>query len=245
MLFFKKIKEKITSKKKNDKSNVLQNLKKAESLGEIATILAENQLISIPKDNNHNTFGRRLDKLDENGELPWGWEFANRDFISVHDGKLFNLCKQCSISNSIDDEMKNLVEFINYYYSYKNECKEKGECFYKYFENMHMKCFDSQNPCFELVQPKEERLAYIKSNYQSLINKEIRLKKIEQDIIPTLGENLLNIISENPGIIQTDIYKMYDEDIKSYISEKLYFFDHKEKLIRREKYGRTYKIYKK
>ena len=40
MLFFKKIKEKITSKKKNDKSNVLQNLKKAESLGEIATILA-------------------------------------------------------------------------------------------------------------------------------------------------------------------------------------------------------------
>lgn len=38
---------------------------------------------------------------------------------------------------------------------------------------------------------------------------------------------------------------MYDEDIKSYISEKLYFFDHKEKLIRREKYGRTYKIYKK
>lgn len=56
MLFFKKIKEKITSKKKNDKSNVLQNLKKAESLGEIATILAENQLISIPKDNNHNTF---------------------------------------------------------------------------------------------------------------------------------------------------------------------------------------------
>ena len=60
MLFFKKIKEKITSKKKNDKSNVLQNLKKAESLGEIATILAENQLISIPKDNNHNTFGRRL-----------------------------------------------------------------------------------------------------------------------------------------------------------------------------------------
>ena len=27
MLFFKKIKEKITSKKKNDKSNVLQNLK--------------------------------------------------------------------------------------------------------------------------------------------------------------------------------------------------------------------------
>mgnify|MGYP006873026144 CR=1 FL=1 len=86
--------------------------------------------------------------------------------------------------------MKN---FIDYYYQYRDECKLKGECFYKYFEDMHMHCNAGAGKYFEFVSPAEERLNYIQSNYEKLIKNE--------NILNNLNEILLQTISNEPRYI--------------------------------------------
>lgn len=220
------------SKRKSKK--ILNDIKESNSTEEIGKVLIDNNLISATKDNKHNTFGETLDKLDSRGELPWGWEYANKDFINSHDGKLTYLSIQCSEVASIDDEIEKLSQFIDYYYSYKNECKHKGECFYKYFENMYMNCHNNKNPCFEFVAPKEERLSYIKENYDNI-------KYIEQQK-NNLYENIINIIKSNAGILQSELIKQYDESIKENVKDVLYELKTSGVLIR-EKSGRSFKLY--
>lgn len=162
-------------KKKKPAKNL--NINKSDSWEHIAKVFSDSGIITLPKDANHNTYGGRFDKLDKEGNLPWGWEYANESFIKPHDKKLFDLSVECSNTDSIDDEIEKLSIFIDYYYSYKEECISKGECFYKYFCDMHMKCHNSKNECFEFVKPKEERLTFIKDNYEKLKNEELRKKK--------------------------------------------------------------------
>ena len=214
--------------------NTLQDLQNSDSLGEMAKILSENQLISMPRDNNHNTFGERLDKLDENGELPWGWHLANKDFIDQYDGKLYKLHRACHEKLTINEEIKRLKAFIDYYYLYKNKCLELGECFYKYFEDMHMKCHNSTNSCFDSVVPKEERLAYIYNNYDKLILLENKQKSMKNDII--------NAIRNCDGILQSELIKSYEPELQDEARSVLYQLK-EEGFITREKSGRSFKLY--
>ena len=64
----------------------------------------------------------------------------------------------------------------------------------------------------------------------------------EANILPKLERELLKIIKENPGVLQKDVYKMFDPIAKSYIQEKLYSAE-KSHRIRREKSGNTYKLF--
>ena len=218
----------IFAKKKKD-----IKIKESDSITDIASKLAKKGIISAPKDDNHNTFGEPLDKLID-GELPWGWVSHKKDFIEPRDQKLFDLSIKAGNEKNIDKEIKLLKEFIDFYYEYKKECIIKGECYEKYFSDMHMHCHNSQNDDFEFVEPKIERLKYLQDNYDEIIKKENLKKNIDSQV--------LELIKSNPGILQTDLYKKFDALIKEDISTFIYFAT-KNRLIRREKSGRTYKLY--
>jgi hypothetical protein len=62
-------------------------------------------------------------------------------------------------------------------------------------------------------------------------NKESKRKTLKNDVI-----------RENPGILQKDLYQEFDSDFKQDISNMLYTMD-KDQEIKREKSGNTYKVY--
>ena len=193
-----------------------------------------------------NTSGQKLDKLVD-GELPWGWVTTYADFYRPRDNKLYDLSVSVANAKSIDEEIACLRVFIAFYYQYKNECISNGECYYKYFSDMHMHCHNSRNPDFEFVTPREERLEYILQNYNALIKEEQeRLAKEakKQELLQAtdLEQSIKGIIISNPGILQSELYKKYDPVLKDSISELLYFAA-KDGRIRREKSGRSYQLY--
>ena len=229
MSFFNKL----FNKKKEIKKDL--KIKDTDSIGDMAIKLAKAGVISIPKDNNHNSFGQELDKLID-GELPFGWEHAKQDFIKPRDNKLFDLSIRASKTDNIDVEIKLLEEFIAFFKEYENECKAMGECYEKYFIDMHIKNLDKPN--YSWLNERKERLKYLEENKDKLIAE----KQIKDVCLKDLIQKLENIIVNNQGILQSEIYKQFNEIMKDEISSQLYYWA-KEGKIRREKSGKTYKIY--
>ena len=193
-----------------------------------------------------NSSGEPLDRLVD-GELPWGWITAYADFYRPRDKKLLDLSTAAANAKSIDDEIARLKEFISFYYQYKNECISNGECYFKYFSDMHMHCHNSRNPDFDFVVPREERLEYLLKNYDSLIDKEKEehTKEAKKQALlkgMNLEKSIRNIVVSNPGILQSDVYQKFDPVLKDSISELLYYAAKNGK-IRREKCGRSYQLF--
>lgn len=212
-----------------------EEIKDTDSIGDIAMKLAKSGVISVPKDDNHNSFGDSVEHL-VNGELPWGWETAKQSFIKPRDNKLYDLSIRASKANNIDEEIKLLEDFVAYFKEYEKECSEKGECYEKYFLDMHIKQPDK--PKYAWLKDKKDRLKYLKENYENIKEE----AKIKDEQGKDLSKKLIEILSNNPGILQSDIYKQFHEVMKDEISSKLYFWNKNGK-IRREKSGRSFKVY--
>lgn len=208
-----------------------------EDLGSIAVRLAKAGKISVPKDDNHNVFGERLDHL-QNGELPFGWVLQKRDFINPRDSKLFDLSIRANKATSIREEKALIEEFLAFFQVYKRECQERGECYIKYFSDMHEHCNNSRRHDFSFDTPLRERLDYIISNYDELIANE----NLKNKILSTLPSDVWSIVAENPGILQSELARRFDPIVKGEVSDLLYHWEQDKKIIR-EKKGRSYALY--
>ena len=220
--------------KKKEKKEVI--IKANDSLGDIAVKLAKDDVISVPKDDNHNTYGELLDHLVD-GELPWGWVHVKRNFIEPRDKKLYDLHIRSCKATSIIEEKKLTEEFLNFFYSYKKECEELGECYVQYFSEMFEQCHNSKELCFSMGVKKEERLAFINEHYNELVLNE----QTKNELLSTLSEDIERLIIEKPGIIQSELIKKFDPIVKGDISTLLYEWE-KQNKIQREKKGRSYSL---
>ena len=188
-------------------------------------------------------------KSDNSTKAESGWSSldAYAAYHRPNDDKLYELSIAAANAKSIDEEIACLKAFISFYYQYKNECISKGESYFKYFSDMHMHCHNSRNPDFDFVTPREERLEYILQNYDGLIKEEqekIAAEAKKQELLKAtdLEQSIKEIISANPGILQSELYRKYDPVLKDSISELLYFAA-KDGRIRREKSGRSYQLF--
>lgn len=90
-------------------------------------------------------------------------------------------------------------------------------------------------------------LSHITSKYNDLIEnrdvyiEEFRIKNLIDEKCKVLDNELLHLIENNVGIIQTDIYKLYEPYMKDTVSLYLYNLD-KQGVIKRTKKGRTYSL---
>lgn len=98
-----------------------------------------------------NTFGQDLNKLID-GELPFGWVVKFKDYYQPKDSKMTELALSIKGKNG-QERIAALQTLIKYFYSYKEECKLKGECFEKYFDNMWMHCHNSRCDDFIYIVP--------------------------------------------------------------------------------------------
>ena len=221
---------------KKAQSKIIEDLEKANDMASIAKILAENKIISSPKDKNHNVFGQDITHLDEDGELPWGWISANKEFTEriTTEYKYFLDAWYDIRNKDVRKEHWALKSLVIYLEDAKKLCISKGECFVKWFDDL----IASQ----EHIDEYKTRQKYIEDNIDSLLKDEKRKREIEQIILPKLKESIIETIKKEPNIIQSELYKRFDPDLKAHISSELYYME-KNGLIGREKCGRSYKLF--
>ena len=78
---------------KNDANQAISSLEKADDLGEIANVLVSSGVISGKVEKGKNSFGEDLQRLTQNGELPFGWVAYYKDFVDEQNQKIDTLWK--------------------------------------------------------------------------------------------------------------------------------------------------------
>lgn len=178
-----------------------------------------------------NSASERLDRLTADGDLPFGWVYANRDFIGKIEGEYKHFFSMwCdSKDKGPKEQYAALKSFVTYMNDAKKLCTSKGECF----------AFWQDRTLFDDAYIKEltEKMKFIKDHYDDLEDEYQREQYIKHCVLPEIPK----IIRKNPGILQTDIYKMYPVDCKNHISSELYMMARNGKIVR-EKSGRTYSL---
>lgn len=172
-----------------------------------------------PKRNN-------LDRLTADGDLPFGWLYANKDFTQQIQEEYSYFSDSLSNAKSVKEKLCALTSLVKYQEDVKRLCESKGECF-AYWASSFV-----THP--EDMERNARELQHMKDNIETLLEEEKRVNY--------LRESLPNMIRREPGIIQSELYTYYDPGYKNTISSVLYKLD-KEGLIVREKSGRSYKLY--
>ena len=187
-------------------------------------------MISVPKDDNHNTFGGSLDKLVD-GDLPWGWVAHKKDFIEpIEKEYSYFLQSWLDARNGSPKELYSaLKSFVLYMKDVEELCKSKGECYEFWFT--------------ECLTGKD----YLKNRQQELdqLSKTVQIQQTEyerkQKLLPVLESSLTDFLQTNQDILQKDVYKNFDPCVKPEIQHLLYDWEKSGK-IQRTKVGNTYKI---
>jgi hypothetical protein len=171
-----------------------------------------------------------LSRLTKDGKLPWGWYSANRKFTEQIDNeyKSFSDALNDAKKKSVLAEYGALKSLVMYMEDVKQLCASKGECFVEWASIVVANT--------DTISEYKERLRFLEDNMDALLAKEKMLRKLNAD--------LKKIITEEPGVIQSDLYKRFDASMKAHISNELYQMEAHNVIIR-EKIGRSYKLYMK
>ena len=204
-------------------NSVLNELEKANNFGDIAKILVENDLISTPPDENHNTFGQDLGHLSKDGELPWGWLLYYKDFISQQEKKIDVKWNAVYSATTTLEKLDAYKSYFNTIDRIGRTCKKAGECHYKWFtENILGSVWYNQ---------QVERYREFELEAPELIKRD--------ELLLTLDSDIMNKLKECEGILQSDFIKLFDPVIKKDVSDFLYNADKYGK-IKRTKSRRSY-----
>lgn len=94
----------------------------------------------------------------ENGELPWGWVTRHQSWFEPKNKAIASMTANLANTKTTEQRIHQLQALIEYFYAYKQEAHQKGECFEKYFDDMWMHCHNSRNPDFVFIAPYEAEL---------------------------------------------------------------------------------------
>lgn len=176
-----------------------------------------------------NSFGERLDRLTEDGELPWGWHTHTKEFTNKINNEysyFLNMWLE-SRSKSPLDQYSALKSFVLYLEDAEKLCKAKGECFEFWFYNV------LTSP--DYIQKRKSELEELTANLDELQSNFIK----RNEELSGLDERIIKMLIDNPGILQSEFIKMFDSLIQNDVREKLYFMEKSGKL-ERTKSGRSY-----
>lgn len=113
----------------------------------------------------------------------------------------------------------------------------------QYFEDMCLHCHNSQNPDFSFIDHIKDRYADLTQNYEER-KKDFELHQKRQAFLQHADTDVLQVIRSNPGILQKDLHKHFDPDLKPTIGTAVSHLV-KSDQIRREKQGNSYSLYTK
>ncbi len=185
---------------------------------------------AVKTNRNRNSFGEDISRLTKDGELPWGWIYANRDFTDKIKAEYEHFSTRVyeAKKRGVEEHQVALKDLLQYREDVRQLCASKGECFAKWasdFINIP-----------KVWEAEKEELRNIEENKDGITKQENTLKNLRKD--------LSSIIESEPGVVQSDLYKRFDPSLKGAISNELYQLETRGSIIR-EKSGRSYKLYKK
>lgn len=170
---------------------------------------------------------RDLDHLDENGDIPVGWLYANRNLTEptklIYSYLIEKYAEQKK--NGVLSKYAALKALVSYIDDIHESCASKGECFKKWADEL-------VDPYF--LENYRADLNAMEESMEDLLHKEKVTKQLKID--------LLEIIKAEPGVVQSDLYKRFDAELKADISNELYWLS-ANGTITREKSGRSYKLF--
>lgn len=175
------------------------------------------------------------DHLTPEGGLPWGWRRVHEREIKRYEAqyqKMWSAWRDSRFDSPLA-HFAALEAFVSYMNRTKKLLEKKGECFNYWRDELFTD---------EFLDRWSKELDNMRENIDALKIEYEAKQDFEANILPKLERELLKIIKENPGVLQKDVYKMFDPIAKSYIQEKLYSAE-KSHRIRREKSGNTYKLF--
>ena len=168
------------------------------------------------------------DDLILSSGLPSGWLYENRS-ITEPSKMIYSYLQEKYFeekNKGVLSKYAALKSFVSYIYDLQDSCASKGENFSKWF-SVFVCDQDS-------IAMYTEKLKYLEDNLLELLKKEELVKKLKTD--------LLEIIKAEPGVVQSDLYKRFDAELKADISNELYWMT-TNGVITREKSGRSYQLF--
>lgn len=187
------------------------------------------------KEQSHNT----LNHLDENGELPWGWIYANKDFLNkIENEYSYFLNSWCNALGKSPKELRPaLKSFVIYLKDCEKLCEEKGECFDFWFYNILTTKDYISKRCNELNE-LESNFHNLQTDYENKQNHILELQRKIQEMKPAVVQALI----ENDNILQSEFWKLFDTEDQDAVKEIVYSL-RKEGKIERTKSGRSFLIH--
>lgn len=158
--------------------------------------------------------------------------------ISPKESEMVQLASALGKGMDTDTQIAVLSELIAKFYDLKDYCATLGKDYADYFSKTWEHGRNSRCSDFCYITRYEEQLAQLRENYESLKAKDERYLQNIKDLKP----RVIACIRENPGILQTELYKQFDETVKPDIQEMLYFLS-KDGFIIRQKKGNTYELH--
>lgn len=160
-----------------------------------------------------------IDKLQQDIWLPNLYSFSAIDDAIAHDQQALIAAQELS-----------------------NFCSQ-SKAGQQYFEDMWLDCHNSQNPDFSIIDRIKDRYADLTMNYEER-KKDFELHQKRQAFLQHADADVLRVIQSNPGILQKDLHKQFDPDLKPTIGTTVSHLV-KSDQIRREKQGNSYSLYTK
>lgn len=172
-----------------------------------------------------------FEHLTKEGELPFGWVYHNKDFVGrINSAYLIFLNVWLeSKSKTPKEQYAALKSLVVYLEDVERLCKKKGECFEFWFNEI------LTSPGY--LEQRKDELEKLITNFDE-IEKNFQNKERE---LADLNAKIVNLLKENPGIIQADFVKLFDPIIQNEVKEKLYYMD-KAGYLERIKTGRSYTL---
>jgi hypothetical protein len=172
-----------------------------------------------------------MEHLTDEGELPWGWLYQNKDFVDrINNEYSYFLDTWLESRSKSPYEHRNaLKSFVIYLDDVENLCRSKGECFEFWFRH---------------ILTSERQMEIIKADLAELcdgIEKKQEMYNERQYLLPKLDTMVAEKLIENEGILQSEFVKLFNPVIENEVRERLYVLE-KEGIIERVKAGRSYAL---
>lgn len=178
-----------------------------------------------------------LEHLTPEGELPWGWHTHTKDFtekIKREFSYFLNALVETR-NKSPKEKYQALKSFVLYLEDVERLCKSKGECFeYWFYEILTSK---------DYVPRLKDELNHLVANMDSLQRKyelEAWKEKEKQRKIVEMKSSVILLLKENDGILQSDFWKLFDDEICRAAASEIIYALVKEGKLERTKSGRSY-----
>ena len=185
-------------------------------------------IVTSPKKTKPTICDECLDRLDEDGDLPFGWFTKNKEFTDKIESEYSYFLHlwidaQKKPPRELYAALKSFVLFLE---GAEKLCVSKGECFEFWW--------------YEIIASKEY-IGLRKKELQELTDN-LNERQAIYEALQNLDVKIVTLLKENDGILQSDFIKMFDDPFQDTVRDILYKMS-KSGEIERVKQGNSYLLH--